>query len=1438
MGADARPPRTCKARTIERLSLQCDEDAHERDSDSNDFMHPTARTAARRRSKRLVRDDDDDDDNDNQPLGTGTFQISHSPISHLAPNGNTVVQDDATLHSHSSDEHDIIVAESDKEAETVIPPDTKSALHHSASEDAYELGADDEEDDDQADADFPGTTPKKSLPLRLRVSSQPTTFITKSGRLSKPPQSVTPQLGTVPHRVKSASDQQYASAYRGRLRSRTRRLGSYAADRDDIHDPYLKQEPHLLPVSSKRKGTRLVTNQELETRRLTRYNSRRNAQPNDAPIATSPYRTRNRLRREANGRTRSSRQRSNRHDLDKDDSEEADADGDFHTPPEEESDSYEEHELDRGAIENSDTELIGTSTRSGMQRSRKRQPQRSITRSRKRARTRDEREQNSMARETRKSYRPRRDSMRPMDFYLDNGISSDDNESSDDSAPLPRRPRSTRAAANRAGDAIANDISKLDFLNNPMALIDPGKPARPKRIDRFNHRRNRLAPTRPDPFASDADDALGAVPPSIEPIQVDLDLSWDDIGGLDHHVRALKEMVFLPLLYPEVFDKFHMEPPKGVLFYGPPGTGKTLCARALAASCGADPEISQETAANTSSHPNPQPTKEDKMKASNSPSPTRQNGTIVDEVIDGSGFDKMGMSQLNDKQLTSGTPTTSGQNDLGAKIVAQKSGDSDVVMKDHDSSQKEPATPSPPSVTSKPVKKKKPRVAFFMRNGADCLSKWVGEAERQLRLTFEAAKKHQPSIIFFDEIDGLAPVRSSRQDQIHSSIVSTLLSLMDGLDARGKIVVIGATNRVDAIDPALRRPGRFDRELIFTLPNMEARRRILGIHTAKWKPPPNRNILNAVAKIAVGYCGADLKALCSEAAIRALRRRYPQIYNSHDKLQIDVNEVRVATKDFVAAMKEIIPASHRSARTYARPISERLRAILSHPLQSCIYTLQRIFAPGLSSQANGTKSSLLADADGDVSSSSDEEGDILNIEALQDKIAIAGKERSSSARSTLTRYHILRPRLLICGQQGLGQSELGPALLHHCEGCPVHAIDYPSLQSDGGARSCEESLISAFREAARSVPSILYLPHLHMWWETASESLRTTLVIALKDIPSDLPLLVLATAERRLESLPQEVTELFGDVVELSAPSEQHRTALFEPIIREVMAKPRRTERAAKIRKRRRATEVLAKAPPPPPRELSGEEKLQKLQMEDRYIRALRMEMRGFVERLLRDRRFKAFWNPVDVNSAPDYYEIIKEPMDISKIAAFVDMGRYPTVLAMVRDFNVMVQNAIQYNPPNTESGAMILRRAHGLIDIVHAWTDNLDPTLVETCNRIVAERIERAEQEKRAAEAKLNSNANAGGGDGIEVKTDNAPVAGDRVAGPQAVVNGEKVGEEPMAIGNSVEGQSWRWRWRTGPYGHCIKMKKVVVIVINMLRRTGGKLGRCNNCLSTCRQG
>ena len=221
-----------------------------------------------------------------------------------------------------------------------------------------------------------------------------------------------------------------------------------------------------------------------------------------------------------------------------------------------------------------------------------------------------------------------------------------------------------------------------------------------------------------------------------------------------------------------------------------------------------------------------------------------------------------------------------------------------------------------------------------MRKGADVLSKWVGEAERQLRLLFEEAKNSQPSIIFFDEIDGLAPVRSSKQDQIHASIVSTLLALMDGMDGRGQVIVIGATNRPDAVDPALRRPGRFDREFYFPLPDLGARRKILEINTKKWQPPIQEEFLDELAILTKGYGGADIRALCTEAALNAVQRKYPQIYKRPERLVIKPEEIHVVARDFIISAKSTL-STHYSRLTLIHVSSSqtsflRLRDLLPH----------------------------------------------------------------------------------------------------------------------------------------------------------------------------------------------------------------------------------------------------------------------------------------------------------------------------------------------------------------------------------------------------------------------------------------------------------------------------------------------------------------------------
>ena len=193
-------------------------------------------------------------------------------------------------------------------------------------------------------------------------------------------------------------------------------------------------------------------------------------------------------------------------------------------------------------------------------------------------------------------------------------------------------------------------------------------------------------------------------------------------------------------------------------------------------------------------------------------------------------------------------------------------------------------------------------VTFYARKGADCLGKYSGDAERTLRLIFDEAKKRAPSIVFLDEvglnhspapipsnfsyickysqIDALVPCRSVRggtSDQIYASIVSTLLSLMDGVSGRGHVVVIGATNRPDCIDSALRRPGRFDREILVGLPSLEDRMSILSVHTSHWPQPHLRErVLRRLASATDGYAGADLAALCASAVVCAAKRTFQE----------------------------------------------------------------------------------------------------------------------------------------------------------------------------------------------------------------------------------------------------------------------------------------------------------------------------------------------------------------------------------------------------------------------------------------------------------------------------------------------------------------------------------------------------------------------------------
>ncbi len=200
---------------------------------------------------------------------------------------------------------------------------------------------------------------------------------------------------------------------------------------------------------------------------------------------------------------------------------------------------------------------------------------------------------------------------------------------------------------------------------------------------------------------------------------------------------------------------------------------------------------------------------------------------------------------------------------------------------------------------------------FIAINGPEIMSKWYGESEARLREIFKEAEENAPAIIFIDEIDAIAPKRGEVVGEVEKRVVAQLLSLMDGLESRGQVIVIAATNRPEAVDPALRRPGRFDREIYIGVPNKKGRKEILQIHTRNMPLADDVN-LDKLAEATHGYVGADLAALAKEAAMNALRRFLPEIEKSEGQIPTEVlQKIKVTMDDFYEAMKEIVPTALR-----------------------------------------------------------------------------------------------------------------------------------------------------------------------------------------------------------------------------------------------------------------------------------------------------------------------------------------------------------------------------------------------------------------------------------------------------------------------------------------------------------------------------------------------
>ncbi|WYZ40594.1 hypothetical protein EsH8_IV_000935 [Colletotrichum jinshuiense] len=585
-----------------------------------------------------------------------------------------------------------------------------------------------------------------------------------------------------------------------------------------------------------------------------------------------------------------------------------------------------------------------------------------------------------------------------------------------------------------------------------------------------------------------------------DPLGVDLNVDFNHVGGLQGHIDQLKEMVQLPLLYPELFQKFHVTPPRGVLFHGPPGTGKTLLARALANSVG-----------------------------------------------------------------------------IGGR-----------------------------------------KITFYMRKGADALSKWVGEAEKQLRLLFEEARRTQPSIIFFDEIDGLAPVRSSKQEQIHASIVSTLLALMDGMDGRGQVIVIGATNRPDNIDPALRRPGRFDREFYFPLPDVQGRRSILEIHTKDWGL--SEPFKQQLAENTKGYGGADLRALCTEAALNAIQRTYPQIYSSQDKLIVNADKISIHATDFMLSIKKMIPSSERSAGTGAAPLPKGVEPLLRDQFSSIKLALDEVLP-------RKKKLTALEEA---------------MYEQFNDEDHGFGRE---ALYQEFERTRIFRPRFLIHGFTGMGQSYLSSALLHHFEGVHVQNFGLPNLLADG--RPMEQVIVSLFTEVKRHKPSVIYIPSIDSWYASMRDTLPfITFKAMLKSIPPTDPILVLATAEYEAgeELAPELVRELFAfsrkNRLQIERPKHPNRREYFAAIVEHIRKSP--ADFPDPANRKMRVLEQLQVAPPPPPKVPTKDEVKAMQKRDHQLLNILKVQLQPIMDQI--NRKYKKFRQPVIPTTQLDYLFIEKDP--------------------------------------------------------------------------------------------------------------------------------------------------------------------------------------------------
>jgi len=432
---------------------------------------------------------------------------------------------------------------------------------------------------------------------------------------------------------------------------------------------------------------------------------------------------------------------------------------------------------------------------------------------------------------------------------------------------------------------------------------------------------------------------------------------------------------------------------------------------------------------------------------------------------------------------------------------------------------------------------------------------------------------------------------------------------MDGMDGRGQVIVIGATNRPDSIDPALRRPGRFDREFYFPLPNLEGRRAILDIHTKGWDPALPQDIKDELAKITKGYGGADLRALCTEAALNAVQRKYPQIYKSDKKLVIDPKTINVTPKDFMLAAEKMVPSSERSTASGASSLPQNVEPLLRQSLMQLETSLSEILP-------QRKRLTALEEAQFEEP----ENGNGFKREQIMQEF---------------DRSRVYRPRLLLRGSQGMGQQYLAAALLHHFEGLHVQAFDLPTLLSDS-TRSPEATVVQLFSEVKRHKPSVIYIPDVQTWAETVGPAVISTFLGLLQSIPASDPVLLLGVLESTDEETDDALLKkMFGSskksLFDIQAPDDTARREFFAKLIEYIKTPP--IDFPNPENRKKRQLEELEVAPPPPPQAevQMSKEQLKAQKKKDRHIlNCLKIRIQPIMDQLRKYKRFRA--GPVDEN--------------------------------------------------------------------------------------------------------------------------------------------------------------------------------------------------------------